>query len=452
MNQTGCRTGGWNLGKLYKTGIRQGIGAPPIPVVKEGDAVKRGQVICEEIADKLSVPLHSPVTGVIREVTDQYVLIEETEDHDKERFEKIERCGEIWESARKAGIIGMGGAGFPAYVKLKGKLRPEGYVLCNASECEPVLSHNMYELENELEKIVGGIRLAMESVGAPKGIIGIKFKHRDIIRKITSYLKENNIKDIRALPLKNVYPVGEERALIRDTLNILLPAGALPSEANAVVFNVETLSAIYEAVTIGKPSIDKYVTVAGRLKGIPEGEVRIINCPIGTSFTDIMEEFGGRTDDEGEILIGGPYTGHRLNENETVTKTSGGLIVTGPFRKAEGKLGIIQCACGPVKERLLQIAESMGADEITGYQICKNAVEGKGGTYKCQNPGHCPGQAEKVLALKREGADEILIGHCTDCSNTVMGSAPKLGLTVNHATDHVLRTMGMDVIREYKEI
>lgn len=437
------------MGRIVKIGLRQGLGAPPQPTVEVGKKVERGEIIAKEITEKLSVPLHASVTGTVTEVNEAYIAIEETKE--TEDFKRIEKTSTVSEAARAAGIVGMGGAGFPAYVKLNTKLAPGGYLLCNASECEPILSHNMAELTDEPEKIFRGMELAMESTGAEKGILGIKFKHREIIKLLTGYLKEKGIKNIRVLPLRNVYPVGEERALIRDTINILLPPGALPSEANSIVFNTETLSAIADAVDLGKPSIDKYVTVAGRLKGIEKGTVKIKKYPIGTQFEDIIKEFGGRADSEGEILIGGPYTGHRAMANEAISKTSGGMIVTGPFEKVGGNLGIIQCACGPSKDRLNQIADSMGAT-VVGFQICKNAHEGKGGQYKCENPGHCPGQAEKVLELKKAGASEVLIGHCTDCSNTVMGSAPKLNMKVHHATDHALRTMGMDVIREYKEI
>ncbi len=433
--------------KLFKYNLKQGVGAPPSPVVKVGDEVKRGQVIADFDPEKLCVPIHASVNGKVHEVTDAYIKIEKTDD-DMD-YVKVDQEGSMSDVVRRAGILGLGGAGFPTYVKMNTQLEPGGYFICNAAECEPILEHNMYQIENRMADFIEGIHMCMESTGADKGIIGIKLKHKDEIRDLVKYLKDNNITDIRPLPLRNVYPVGEERALIRDTINQLLPPGALPNEANSVVMNVETICAVFDAVKHGKPLIDKLLTVAGRLNDLPENTAKVIEVPIGTMIDDIVEDFGGLKEPIGEIVLGGPYTGLRATEDACVGKVTGGVLVTQEFDQVQGKLGIIQCACGPLLPRMEEIAESMGA-EVVGREICKNAHEAGPG-YKCEDPGNCPGQAEKVLALKKAGAEEVLIGHCTDCSNTVMGSAPKLGMEVHHATDHVLKTMSIPVIREYDE-
>lgn len=433
--------------KIVSLSLQQGVGARPTPIVAKGDAVKRGQVIAEAIPDKLCVPLHTSVTGVVREITDDFIVIEQTEE--TQDFEKLNLEGSVAEIVRAAGLIGLGGAGFPTYVKLGTQLQKGGYLICNAAECEPVLGHNLFQMEQDIEGLIDGMHISMESTGAEKGIIGMKLKHKGVIKKITSFLKEKGITDIRVLPLRNIYPVGEERALIRDTINQLLPPGALPVEANSIVMNAETLYAVRDAVRFGKPLIDKWVTVAGRLRDIPKNEVFIKEYPLGTSIQEIIDEFGGVVEPVGEILLGGPYTGRRALLSQSLSKTTGGVIVTDEFDRQEKKLGIIQCACGPLEPRLREIAASMGS-EVVAKTICKNAHE-KNGTYKCQDPGNCPGQAEKVLELKKAGACAVLIGHCTDCSNTVMGSAPKLSMDVHHATDHVLKTMGMPYIRSYDE-
>lgn len=437
------------MAETVKIYLKQGIGAASVLKVSKGDKIKRGQVIGEFIPDKLGVNTHSSVTGEVLEANDEFVEIKKDKDSD-DGYEKLDTSLSAKEIARNAGIIGLGGAGFPSYVKLGTKLTEEGYILCNAAECEPVLEHNMHQINENPEGLLEAMHIAMKSTGAGKGIVGIKFKHKDEIKLLTKTIKEKGITDIRVLPLKNVYPVGEERALIRDTINILLDTTQLPVEANSVVFNVETLYAIKDAVVDGKPLIDKLVTVAGELKGFEkEGTAKVIKVPVGTSVGSIIDEFGGTKDKFGEILLGGPYTGRRGSKEDTVTKNLGGIIVTKEFKKVNGKLGIIQCACGPLYPRLTQVAESMGC-EIVGHEICKNAVENKG-AFKCKNPGHCPGQAEKVMALKKDGAEHILIGHCSDCTNTVMGSAPKLNLEVHHITDHVMDTMNKPHIRIYDE-
>lgn len=418
--------------------LRQGIGAQPGVVVQENDAVQRGQVLAAAQPDALSVPLHASVSGTVVAITETQIHIE-PDGHD-DSFLPLDDAGPVWKTVQNAGLLGRGGAGFPTYVKLKTELEPGGYVLCNAAECEPVLRHNLHQIDHETEKLIAGMRIAMDATGAEKGIIGIKLIHTQQIKRLTSYLKEQKIPDIRVLPLRNLYPVGEERALIRDTLNQLLPAGALPVEANSVVFNVETLIGICEAVTERKPAIDKWITVAGRLRGIAEGVSEVLRVPVGTQVKDILRRFGGIAEPYGEILLGGPYTGRRGSPEDAVQKMTGGILVTVPFAQEAGPMGIIQCACGPLEGRMREIAASMGVSEITGYEICKNATPQKVG-YKCEDPGHCPGQAEKVLGVYRAGAKAVLIGHCTDCTNTVMGSAAPLGMRVLHVTDAVMDTM-----------
>ena len=108
-------------------------------------------------------------------------------------------------------------------------------------------------------------------------------------------------------------------------------------------------------------------------------------------------------------------------------------------------MGLLVCACGGNEERMQDIAKKMNA-EVVCVQKCKQAIDVKG-NLKCENPGNCPGQALKVMNIKKADAKHILIGNCTDCSNTVMGSAPKMNLEVHHQTDHVLQTVGKDVIR-----
>lgn len=318
------------MGRQFKFFLKQGVGAPPTVSVNKGDAVKRGEVIADCDPEKLSVPLHTSVTGKVIDVQDDFILVEQTDTSDD--YVKLEAGKDDAETVRRAGILGMGGAGFPAYVKMGTELKPGGYILCNAAECEPILEHNMDQIMAETDALIGGIRIAMESTGAEKGIIGIKLKHREEIKHIVGYLKENKIKDIRVLPLRNIYPVGEERALVRDTINQLIPPGGLPAEANAVVFNVETLCAIYHAVKDLKPCIDKYVTVAGKFKKFKnKGEKEIIHIPYGMLVEDIIEDFGGLDEPVGEILIGGPYTGRRSDDYTAIYKLYGGVTATEPL-------------------------------------------------------------------------------------------------------------------------
>lgn len=146
--------------------------------------------------------------------------------------------------------------------------------------------------------------------------------------------------------------------------------------------------------------------------------------------------------------MGEPFTGHRVGLDDVITKTSGGIIVTMPFLRETRNMGLLVCACGGNEARLREIAKSMGSD-IVGGEKCKQAIN-ISGNLKCANPGNCPGQAEKILRLKKRGAQVVLISNCSDCTNTVMCVAPKLKIPVYHLTGHVMRTVGHPLIRRLK--
>jgi hypothetical protein len=144
--------------------------------------------------------------------------------------------------------------------------------------------------------------------------------------------------------------------------------------------------------------------------------------------------------------MGGPFTGKATTLDAPITKTTGGIIVTKPFEDLKGaKMGLLLCACGGNEERMRDIAKKMNA-QVEIVQQCKQAMDIKG-TLKCENPGNCPGQAQKCMNIKKAGCTEILIGNCSDCTNTVMGSAPKLGLNVHHQTDTIFDTVGKERMR-----
>ena len=146
--------------------------------------------------------------------------------------------------------------------------------------------------------------------------------------------------------------------------------------------------------------------------------------------------------------MGGPFTGKRTTLEAPITKTTGGLIAAECFMKGPDQIGLLICACGAGKERMEELAESLGS-KVVGTQYCKQAQK-VNGSLKCENPGRCPGQVQKVMALKKAGAKAVLISNCTDCSNTVMSCAPKLGLAVYHCTDGALRAVNHKLIRRMK--
>lgn len=349
------------------------------------------------------------------------------------------------ECIRQAGIVGLGGAGFPTYQKLAVPFSHGGVVIANASECEPILNHNIDALEKDCRPMIRGLQLAMDLVHADKGVIAIKAIHGDVVRALQQAIADDDRLALHFLP--NIYPVGEERAVVREVLGTLLDAGSLPSKAGAVIINVETLQRMAEAVDAKKPLIDKDLTVAGKLNG-PEVQI-FHDMPLGMAVSDVLERAGGLGKEYGELIMGGPFMGKRTTLDAPIVKTTGGIIATETFLPGPEKIGLLVCACGADEKRLREMAASMGS-AVAGVAFCKQAHEVKPGVRKCDNPGHCPGQVQRVMTLKKEGAQALLISNCTDCTNTVMACAPQLHLPVYHCTDGALRAVHHKLIRRIK--
>jgi proline reductase-associated electron transfer protein PrdC len=423
----------------YKFPLKMHVGAPCTPIALKGDKIERGQCIAEP--QGLGAKIHSSISGDVLEVNESEIIIQGYENQSSD-YIKIKECETILETIYEAGIVGAGGAGFPTHIKFSGNTENE-YIIANCVECEPLLKHNIKLIEENPEIILKGIAYAMEAANAKKGIIAIKKKNRKAIESVKKVICK--FENISIAELKDLYPMGEERAMIHAIFDKWLEATQLPLDAKCIVLNCETLSNITRAVEDGKPVIDKDITVAGKLNNEKKQEI-FFQVPVGTPVKELIEKSGGIDGEYGEIVLGGPYTGISGDyENSIVTKTSGGVIVTIPLPEFKGKLGLVVCACGADEMRLRDIAEKMGAT-VTEAVKCKN-IEVVRGVNKCKTPGTCPGQTIGVLQLKKSGAQRILISNCSDCSNTIMNSAPKMGLGVYHHTDHIFRTVDHELTR-----
>ena len=387
--------------------LRQHVGAPCAPVVAVGDHVKKGQRIAEPTG--LGANIHSSVYGTVKEITETSIFIEADEEQPEE-FVKIKETDSYLEAIQEAGVVGAGGAGFPAHVKYKGDIEG-GYVIVNAAECEPILSHNITYLESHAEDIVRGLGYLVELTKAAKGYIAIKPHHTKALIALGKACKDIDNIEIKYLP--NMYPAGDERVIVREILGVELEPGRLPSVAKAIISNVETVKNVVAAIEERKPVISKDLTVAGRVKDddAKEGKV-FMDVPLGLPISYFIDKCGGIDEPYGEIVVGGPFTGKHGELDAPVVKTLGGIIVSMPLMKEKRKLGIIACECGAQEPRLHQIADQMDA-EIVAEERCKRMVE-VNGRYRCELPGQCPGQAETVLKLKRAGAEALLISNCED--------------------------------------
>ncbi|MCR4653615.1 MAG: proline reductase-associated electron transfer protein PrdC [Eubacterium sp.] len=434
------------MGELFCFPLKQHIGAKAAPAIVKGDTIVRGQPVAYKGQNDLGANVYSSVSGIVTEVTDEaiYVLADDEQKSDYRKLKADTPLALIEES----GLVGLGGAGFPTYAKLNRPFEKDGVVIVNAAECEPILEHNIRAIEQKPEQLVRGLEIAMEVVRAGRGIIAIKEIHEKAVAAINKVLAARNGREITVHLLKDMYPMGEERAVIRECLGTLLGVESLPSEAGAIVINAETTCRIQEAVDLKKPLIDKNMTVAGKLKDDRKQIQVFYDVPLGISVGSMLKRAGGLADDYGELIMGGPFTGKRTSPDAPVIKTTGGIIAAECFPKGPQKIGLLVCACGADQKRLEEIAESLGS-EVTGCEFCKQAHPVKA-ALKCENPGKCPGQVQKVMALKKAGAEAILISNCTDCSNTVMSCAPGLGLPVYHCTDGALRAVNQRIIRKIR--
>lgn len=321
----------------------QHIGAPAKPIVKKGDVVKVGTMIAEA-GGFVSAPVHSSVSGTVSKVD---VVIDASGTRRQAIF--VDVNGDEWEDAidrspelvrlsdrpeldaatiinkvKEAGIVGLGGATFPCHVKLS---PPPGSkaecVVINAVECEPYLTADHRLMLEHPEEILVGVSLIMKAVSVEKGYIGIESNKPDAIRLMTE--KAQAYPNIEIVPLKVKYPQGGEKQLIDAVIGRQVPAPpAIPISVGAVVQNVGTAFAIYQAVMKNKPLVDRIITVTGKSVSNPSN----LLARLGTPFQQLIDECGGLPEDSGKIIGGGPMMGKALlNLDVPMTKGSSGLLI-----------------------------------------------------------------------------------------------------------------------------
>ena len=387
--------------------LSQHIGAVAVPLVAVGCDVKKGQLIA--VCEGLGANIHSSVYGMVDEVSADAITIKCVE-HQPDEYLKIKDTASFLDAVKEAGIVGAGGAGFPAHVKFNVNL-DGGCVILNAAECEPTLLHNIQVLTDDADTIIRGMRYVMEMTNAAKGYVAVKAKNAAAVAAVKKACGGDDTIEIKLLP--DAYPVGDERAILAEVLGVQLGPGQLPSAVGALVSNVETIKRVVEAIELRKPVITKDFTVGGRLYDThgKTGQV-FLDQPIGAPIKKYIESCGGLIPPVGEIVLGGAFTGARGNEDSVITKLLGGIFAASPYPTAPLNFGILACECGAQEERLREIVTAMGGT-VVAEKKCKRMIE-HNGRWRCAKPGACPGQAEIALALKMEGAEASLVGACED--------------------------------------
>lgn len=337
--------------------VAQHIGAPATPVVKRGDEVKTGQLIAKS-SSFVSANIHASVSGKVKRVDfaadssgypKQGIFIDVDGD---EWIDEIDRSEElvkdfdldgqsIIDKIREAGIVGLGGATFPTHVKL---VPPKGMkaevLLINGVECEPYLTSDHRLMLEKADEILTGTRLLMKALKVEKAVIGIENNKPDAIQFLTE--KSKTFEGISVTALKVKYPQGGEKQLIKAVTGKEVPSGALPIAVGAVVSNVGTAFAVYEAVQKNKPLFERVVTVTGKNVAKPSN----FKVRIGTPTSELIEAAGGLPEDTGKVISGGPMMGRAVSSLKVpVTKgTSGILLMKNQEAKRNEPITCIRCS------------------------------------------------------------------------------------------------------------
>ncbi|MBE5986992.1 electron transport complex protein RnfC [Lacrimispora xylanisolvens] len=315
--------------------LSQHIGAPAKPLVAAGDQVLVGQKI-GEAGGFISACVISSVSGTVKTIEPRMVAngsmvmsiivendgkYQEAEGFGKQRDPKSLSKEEIRDIVKEAGIVGLGGAGFPTHVKLTPKDETKiDTIIVNGAECEPYLTSDYRMMMEEPESIIKGLNIILQLFDNAKGVIGIENNKPEAIKVMTELVKDEP--RITVCPLKTKYPQGGERALIYAVTGRKINSSMLPADAGCIVDNVDTVISIYNAVANSTPLIRRIITVTGDAIANPQN----YNVRTGTNYAELLEASGGFKTEPEKVISGGPMMGQALfNMNIPVTKTSSAL-------------------------------------------------------------------------------------------------------------------------------
>ena len=315
--------------------LSQHIGAPATPVVQKGDQVLKGQKIAEA-GGFVSAPIYASVSGTVKAIEPRFnptgskvncIIVENDGEYKEVEYAPVKPFAELTKEEilgliGDAGVVGMGGAGFPTKVKLSPK-EPDkiDYIIANCAECEPYITADYRRMLETPEEIVSGMRVILSLFDNAKGVFGVEDNKPDAIAKLRELTKDEPRMEVMALKTK--YPQGAERQLIYATTGRAINSTMLPADAGCVVDNVETLCAIHNAVINGRPLMDRITTVSG--DGVNEpGNFRVL---MGMNHREVIEAAGGLKGEPEKIISGGPMMGFAMFTIDTpITKTSSSIL------------------------------------------------------------------------------------------------------------------------------
>lgn len=329
--------------------MQQHIGAPCVPTVAVGDSVKVGQKVAE--SDKpVSAPIHSGVSGTVKSIKSimlpsgqncDCIVIEadgKQELHESVKPFTVETAADLVAAARECGLVGLGGAGFPAHIKLSP--RPDSKIdtlIINAAECEPYITSDYRECMESAEDILGGVYLIKKLMDIEKVIICVEDNKPKAIEKMLKIAADKQDLDntVKVMKLDSRYPQGAEKVLIYTATGRKLPLGKLPADVGCIVMNITSVAVLYRYITTGMPLVTKRITVDGSAVAEPKNVI----VPIGTPVSDVIDFCGGFKEVPEKILYGGPMMGICLCDIDApVLKQNNAILAFNRADSAEPKV------------------------------------------------------------------------------------------------------------------
>ena len=338
--------------------MQQHIGAPCIPTVKKGDHVYVGTVVGDSEA-YVSAPVHASVSGTVTEITQvmltggqmtQAVVVESDGKMEKDPAiappPPITTKEELAKAARAAGLVGLGGAGFPAHVKLN---VPEGKtidtLLVNVAECEPYVTSDHREALENGRNVLEGVYHVKEILGVQRVIIAVEDNKPDVIQKLSEIAddpKRDPLDQVRVLPLKSRYPQGAEKVLVQACTGRKVPAGKLPADVGCLVMNIGSLSFLASYMRTGMPLTLKRVTLDGSAIAHPQNVI----VPVGTPIKDVVAFCGGYKAEPKKLIMGCPMMGVAITSDELPILKQNNAILAFDQREAQLRQPTACIRCG----------------------------------------------------------------------------------------------------------
>lgn len=333
--------------------MSQHIGAPCNPTVKKGDTVFVGTLIGEP-GGFVSAPVHSSVSGTVSDVKDltigngtlqKYVIINSDGKMEKDPSLKpfsVKNHADLVEAAKQCGLVGLGGAGFPAHIKLSpsGETKIDTLII-NAAECEPYITSDYRECVESLKDVVEGVYLIKENLGIERAVIGVESNKPKAIELLMQVAADRRDKDdsIKIMKLPSKYPQGAEKVIIYSATGRKLPAGKLPSDVGCIVMNITSVATLYRFITTGMPLVSKRITVDGTAVAEPKN----LSVPIGTPIKEILNFAGVNTEQADRILMGGPMMGSPVVSADSVLEKRNNAILVMKDPKPQPQTACIRC-------------------------------------------------------------------------------------------------------------